>query len=292
MPKPTHPNPSNRPLPVRPAPDLTGGVLAPLLQEPFGSAWSAGLKNAPPPALREKLLSRLAASRAAEAPMWTVRRRRNPVEPLADGVGQQWLYRRDASAARSARPGEPERARLVCLAAGAHWLVAPDGPLHQEWLVLEGSATLDGEPLALRDYVARPAGAAGAAARWASAQGVLLFLRESAPGPSALAAPLTVRDADAGWPEFAPGVRRRVLWQHDGQAAMLYHADPGATVPQHSHGHDEECLMLQGELFLDDVLMQPGDYQLAPAGSGHHTTGTDTGAVIYAHGDLDLRFAA
>jgi hypothetical protein len=48
--------------------------------------------------------------------------------------------------------------------------------------------------------------------------------------------------------------------------------------------------MVEGELFLDDVLLQAGDYQLAPAGTGHHMTETDTGVVLYAHGDLDLRF--
>ena len=32
-------------------------------------------------------------------------------------------------------------------------------------------------------------------------------------------------------------------------------------MPQHTHGHDEECLMVQGELFLDDLLLQEGDYQ-------------------------------
>ena len=78
--------------------------------------------------------------------------------------------------------------------------------------------------------------------------------------------------------------------ERDGQAALLYLADPGAQVPVHTHGHDEECLMVQGELFLDDLLLQAGDYQLAPAGTGHRITETDTGVVIYAHGDLDLQF--
>ena len=99
-----------------------------------------------------------------------------------------------------------------------------------------------------------------------------------------------MHDRQAGWPDFAPGIQRRVLWQHQGQAALLYFAQPGASVPVHSHGHDEECLMVQGELFLDDMLLQAGDYQLAPAGSGHRVTATDTGVVIYAHGDLDLKF--
>ena len=90
--------------------------------------------------------------------------------------------------------------------------------------------------------------------------------------------------------ECPPGIRRRVLWTAGGEAALLYRADPGARVPGHAHGHDEECLMVQGELFLDDVLLQPGDYQLAPAGTGHRVTETDTGVIIYAHGDLDLQF--
>ena len=38
--------------------------------------------------------------------------------------------------------------------------------------------------------------------------------------------------------------------------------------------------LLGGER-LDDVLLQAGDYQLAPAGTGHTITETDTGVVIY-----------
>lgn len=118
------------------------------------------------------------------------------------------------------------------------------------------------------------------------------FLRESPAQVGDDPACFTLRDEDAGWPDYAPGIQRRILWQHAGQAATLYYVQPGASVPLHTHGHDEECLMVQGELFLDDVLLQAGDYQLAPAGTGHRITQTDTGVVIYAHGDLDLRFVA
>jgi quercetin dioxygenase-like cupin family protein len=178
---------------------------------------------------------------------------------------------------------------LIELEAGAALPAQPADGQHREWLVLAGTLRLDGQALALRDYHVRPAGqplpalAAGEA-------GALVFLRESRLPARPGEAPATVRDGDAGWPGFAPGIRRRVLWHRDGQAAMLYHAEPGASVPSHRHGHDEECLMVQGELFLDDLLLQAGDYQLAPVGSGHRVTQTDTGVVIYAHGDLDLRF--
>lgn len=287
--------PTNPPLQLRSPPDVADPDWAPMLSEPFARAWEQTLPNdARSQALRERLLQRLAASREAEAGLFTARLRRLPGQPLAEGVSAQTLYL--AQPGQTLRPGEPLRARVISLAPGARF--EPDAPgagaslvaRHREWLVLSGSAHLGEQPLSQRDYHVAPMGCIMPA--WTSVAGARLFLRESdlpaLPGD----APRTVRDADAGWPPFAPGIQRRVLWQRDGQAAMLYCAQPGAQVPQHSHGHDEECLMVQGELFLDDLLLQPGDYQLAPAGTGHRITETDTGVVIYAHGDLDLRFVA
>lgn len=289
----TPPRPA--PMPVQPPPE-PDPAWSPLLTEPFAQAWQAPV----PPAsrLRERLLSRAQASRAAEAGLHTVRHQRQPWQALAEGVRAQWLYQ--AGSDGPTRPGEPLQARLIELAPGARLradLLGPPQTLqatHREWLVLAGEAGQVGEAvLTLRDYQRTPAGLP--TPDWqAGSEGARLFLRVAAeampPGPAGSGAPLTVRDGDAGWPAFAPGIRRRVLWQQGGQAALLYHAEAGAAVPQHRHGHDEECLMVQGELFLDDLLLQAGDYQLAPAGTGHRITQTDTGVVIYAHGDLDLQF--
>nr|WP_316639880.1 cupin domain-containing protein [uncultured Roseateles sp.] len=277
--------PTNPAMPIRPAPDPLAQELGTLLAEPLAQAWQA---TDAPAALRERLTGRLAAARRAGAAMFTVRRRSAERHTLAPGVTAQTLYR--AQPGQPLRPGEPLGATLIELAAGASFNsdALNNGPLHREWLMLSGRARLGGEWLSQRDYHVTPAGQAPA--QWSSDDGALLFLRESdlaaQPGDQAL----TVRDAEAGWPEFVPGIRRRVLWQRDGQAALLYFAEAGAQVPHHRHGHDEECLMVQGELFLDDILLQTGDYQLAPAGTGHRLTETDTGVVIYAHGDLDLQF--
>jgi quercetin dioxygenase-like cupin family protein len=275
------------PLPVSEAPDPVDHDLEPLLREPFASAW-AGAASGPQAtaaALRGRLLDRLAASRAEASVMFTARRSRLASVELAAGVQARTLYA--AATDRALRPGEPLLVRLIELQAGSQW-AGPAPERHREWLVLRGSVQLGDEHLRLRDY--HVAAAASAARRLRTDDGALLFLREAAAQAGADPAPFTVRDEDAGWPDFAPGIQRRVLWQHAGQAAMLYYAQPGASVPLHTHGHDEECMMVQGELFLDDVLLQPGDYQLAPAGTGHRITETDTGVVIYAHGDLDLRF--
>jgi quercetin dioxygenase-like cupin family protein len=280
---------------IRPAPDLLPAELAPLLAEPFAQAWAQAPQG---DALRARLMQRAAGTRAAEAGMQTVRRRHAPRAMVAPGVQVQWLYRADT--ARKARPGEPRAARLFDIAPGATLpaaaLGAAGASAHREWLVLQGrvqgahgSHGSHGRiDLGPRDYHVLPAGAA--APDWCSEHGAQLFLRESDIAAQPGDAAHTVLDSAAGWPDFAPGIRRRVLWQRDGQAALLYLADPGAQVPMHTHGHDEECLMVQGELFLDDLLLQAGDYQLAPAGTGHRVTETDTGVVIYAHGDIDLQF--
>jgi|GEM_PF-654331 len=304
---------SSTPLPVHPAPDPVDPALEPLLREPFASAYAharAGAEGPPPQAasaaLRDRLMNRLAASRVESQALFTARRTRLARVALAPGVHARTLY---AAAGGRQRPGEPVRARLVELQAGSHWVGAAPG-LHREWLVLQGSLHIGDVHLGLRDYHVAPAaapadepaqpapgrvpdGAApGDAAELRSEAGALVFLRESVAPAGSASAPCTVRDAAADWPDFAPGIRRRVLWQHAGQAAMLYLAQPGASVPLHTHGHDEECLMVAGELFLDDVLLQAGDYQLAPAGTGHRITETDTGVILYAHGDLDLKFVA
>ncbi len=250
--------------------------LSPLLSEPFARAWAAPAPGLPG-RLGERLAERLRQSLRAEAGMVTARLRHAP----ADG-GPRWLYR--APTDRPLRPGEPRSACVIDLPPEGLAQFEPcDGP--REFLVLQGEAQIDTDMLSQRDYLLLPG---GSGARLASPSGARVFMREGQ--ASTVARRTLVRDVEAGWPEFAPGIRRRVLWTAGDQAALLYRADPGASVPMHQHGHDEECLMVQGELFLDDVLLQQGDYQLAPAGTGHRVTETDTGVVIYAHGDLDLQF--
>ncbi len=283
-------------------PDPDEDLLAPLLQV------AAPPGDAAPEAPRRRLFERVGTSAAQARKMLTQRRADTIAEEVAPGVTLRALYRAAAGSLR--RLGEPDAASLVELAPRAAWRAASaaDGPaagpstwqttggpapapersiaLQREYLVLRGRLRIGGVHLGTRDYHVVPAGADDE--DWSSEDGALLYLRASQPVAGAATQATTQRAAAAEWSSYAPGIRRRLLWQQGAQAAMLYHALPGAAVPHHGHRHDEECLMLAGDFFLDEVLLRELDYQLAPAGTGHHVSCTDTGVLLYAHGDIDL----
>lgn len=251
-------------------------LLEQLVVEPDGHAGTSG-----DPRLRQRLLERVAHSVRAASVFHTVRGRACWQD--RNGWGERLLYRHDP--ARPARRGEPLRVRVLELAIGARCVVGDvaDGA-RCEWLVISGDADVDGTALASHDYHVAAAHAGGVALR--SAGGAVLYLREALgcepPGAQ------TQRAVHATWRDHAPGIERRVLWEHGDEAAMLYRVQPGAAVPRHGHGHDEECLMIDGEAFVDDILLRAGDYQLAPAGTSHASVSSDAGGLIYAHGDLEL----
>ncbi len=278
---------------VRPAPDPLADEAAGLLQGALAEAWP---EAAPHGRLRDRLARRAGASAQASRAMVNVRARDRSARQAAPGVQVEQVYASQPGQAQ--RAGEPLRLQLVDLAPGAAWLL-PEGPVDcgRDWLVVHGDASLEAEGrpavwLHALDHMAQAAADGRAAAcLTAGAQGATVLLRERrlAAGEAVAQGTQASRDEPAAWEDYAPLVKRRVLWRQGGQAAMLWLAEPGATVPQHRHGHDEECLMLRGDLFQDDYLLREGDYQLAPQGSMHHTVSTDTGALIYAHGDLNMQ---
>jgi quercetin dioxygenase-like cupin family protein len=280
--QPPFPNSSSPPMTRTPSPPPDTDVLDQDLL-----LWLSTLQAEPvppTPAARSRLLGRVRRSAQASRAMHTVRHADAAVTLPAPGVSQCLLY---SASAQTRRLGEPERASLVTLAPGTQWArPGLDTGLQREWLLLRGQARIGGDDLGAEDFLLQPAGSACPAL--GSAQGALLMLREARLAAQPQDTTQVQRARDAQWVDFAPGIRRRVMWQRAGQAAMLYRTAPGAQVPHHGHGHDEECLMLEGDLFLDDVLLRPLDYQLAPAGTGHRHVSTDTDVVLYAHVDVAL----
>jgi quercetin dioxygenase-like cupin family protein len=226
-------------------------------------------------ALRRRLLERVQASRLHERQFVTLRRDEAPFVPTAPGIRQRMLVRTGVAVSS-----------LVEMCAGAV-LPADSDASRIELVLLEGDAQLGELKLVRGDAASAPNDARHALR--AGANGARLYLRCTVGGPAADAAGVARFSTldDAGWDDFAPGVRIRELWNAGERRSVLVRMRAGASVGAHGHALEEECMMLAGEAFIGDTLLRSGEYQLAPQGSRHGEVATDVGAVFFVNGSLD-----
>jgi unsaturated pyranuronate lyase len=89
--------------------------------------------------------------------------------------------------------------------------------------------------------------------------------------------------AAAAGVELAPGVRMRPLFG-DGAMLNLLEFEPRATVPPHSHPHEQLGLMLEGSLVLAiegvEHRLEPGDAYQIPGGVEHGAWTEDEGCRV------------
>ncbi|PWQ96463.1 cupin domain-containing protein [Leucothrix pacifica] len=101
---------------------------------------------------------------------------------------------------------------------------------------------------------------------------------------------ITVRASDDGWVEALPGGFIKILKEADENGSLTYLArlEPGFEMPSHVHEFGEECIMLEGELWMGDLHLKKGDYHYAAAGMKHGKHRSPTGALIYLNGPLPI----
>ncbi len=221
-----------------------------------------------PSALGERLRRRLAAHRDANAALHTLRQpQQGQPETWAPGV-RAWPL----SAGRSWR---------LALEAGAR---LPPRAVVQELLVLAGTLHLGPHALPAQGHAL-----AGPQTLWqAGPEGAQLYLRDHAAGPFTAPPTPQLQGPDAAaWQPLRPGVHIRPLHGEGPAMSLLARFEPGACVPAHPHGIDEECLMVEGDLFLGDVLLRQGGFQAAPAGSAHGDLVADGPCLLFFHGAID-----
>lgn len=102
---------------------------------------------------------------------------------------------------------------------------------------------------------------------------------------------LYVQRASKGrWREFGvPGATRRILWldRERNEYSALVRCEPGTVFPDHVHPGPEQCLVLEGDLWLDDVEYGPGDFQRFEGGTRHGVQTTRRGCLILLVGALE-----
>lgn len=80
------------------------------------------------------------------------------------------------------------------------------------------------------------------------------------------------RSALLPWMTLAPGVEVKFLYENPatGARTVLVKMAPNTAFPPHEHRGIEDLYQIEGEAFVGDVRMGPGDYCRAPADTEHN----------------------
>ena len=83
------------------------------------------------------------------------------------------------------------------------------------------------------------------------------------------------------WEDVAPGIEYKLLAtdaeRH--RVSMLVRLAPGASYPAHTHAGVEELHLLDGELWIDEKKLFPGDYNYGAPGAGDERVWSETGCT-------------
>jgi DNA-directed RNA polymerase specialized sigma24 family protein len=83
------------------------------------------------------------------------------------------------------------------------------------------------------------------------------------------------------WADVAPGISVKLLATDTERhrVSMLVRLAPGGDYPPHTHTGVEELHLLQGELWIDERKLYPGDYNRAEPGTGDKRVWSETGCT-------------
>jgi quercetin dioxygenase-like cupin family protein len=83
------------------------------------------------------------------------------------------------------------------------------------------------------------------------------------------------------WKQVAPGIECKIL-SNDEQThtvSMLVRLAPGAKSPPHQHAGVEELHLLDGELWINERNLRPGDYNRSERGTRDRRVWSETGCT-------------
>ena len=98
---------------------------------------------------------------------------------------------------------------------------------------------------------------------------------------------------DIQWEQPAPGIYCKVLSTDPERrrVSLIVRLDPGVDYPPHTHAGIEELHLLDGELWIDDRKLYPGEYNRAEPGTRDRRVWSETGCscVLITSFDDQLR---
>jgi hypothetical protein len=83
------------------------------------------------------------------------------------------------------------------------------------------------------------------------------------------------------WEEVAPGILCKILTTDSerDRVTLLVRLLPGVSYPPHTHAGVEELHLLDGELWIEDRLLHPGDYNYGQPGASDQRVYSETGCT-------------
>jgi len=83
------------------------------------------------------------------------------------------------------------------------------------------------------------------------------------------------------WEQAAPGIWVKLLASDTqrNRVSMLVKLGPGVDYPPHSHAGVEELHLLDGELWIDERKLTPGEYNRAEPGTSDKRVWSETGCT-------------
>jgi anti-sigma factor ChrR (cupin superfamily) len=83
------------------------------------------------------------------------------------------------------------------------------------------------------------------------------------------------------WENVAPGISCKLLSTdtENARVSMLVRLGPGVDYPPHTHAGLEELHLLDGELWINDRKLYPGDYNRAEPGTADQRVWSETGCT-------------
>ena len=93
--------------------------------------------------------------------------------------------------------------------------------------------------------------------------------------------PPAPRWSEPDWQQVAPGIECKLLASDAERlrVSMLVRLAPGASYPAHTHAGVEELHLLDGELWIDERKLVPGDYNYGPPGASDYRVWSQTGCT-------------
>jgi quercetin dioxygenase-like cupin family protein len=89
------------------------------------------------------------------------------------------------------------------------------------------------------------------------------------------------RWSEPEWEQVAPGIECKLLATDTERhrVSMLVRLARGASYPAHTHAGVEELHLLDGELWIDERKLVPGDYNYGAPGAGDERVRSETGCT-------------